>query len=95
MGELIVPAVTAQVIAEFVSAGEASGGGERVALWATAEGLRVQSGDSSPVGATAYLMPWDPVWWAQFNGDAQAAADHLNQLLPIAPDDQNAERVKQ
>lgn len=94
MDELTVPAVTSQVIAEFVSAGESSDGG-RVALWATVEGLRVQIGDSSPVGATAYLMPWDPVWWAQFDGDEQAAADHLNQLLPITPDDLDAERVKQ
>ena len=34
-----------------------------------------------PGDAALYLMPWDASWWAQWDGDWQAAADQLNEII--------------
>lgn len=39
--------------------------------------------EHTPVTGAVYLMPWDAVWFEQWSGDWQAAADQLNTIIQL------------
>lgn len=67
--------ISADDIAEFHSAAS-----DAQWWWHPDHGLTAVTDTPLPFGAV-YLMPWDEAWFAQWDGDWQAAADQLNEII--------------